>query len=167
MLGEESVHGEEGMHGKGGGGMYGKGEHAWQGSHAWRGVHGRKVCMAGGMHGRGVCVARGIHDSGVCMARGVCGREVHGRGCTWQGGMCGRRDGHCSGRYTSYYNAFLFIMIIVNAESLLQKMHLLMLELNFTFVKPDLKLARTRDPLRNSLPAHVHLKTTSFKTIRV
>ena len=56
---------------------------------------------------------------GTCMA-GVCSR-----GCAWQGRMCGigggcgrgaciargvrgRRDGHCSGRYASYWNAFLF-----------------------------------------------------------
>ena len=35
-----------------------------------------------------------------------------GRGCAWQGGVLGRRDGHCSGRYTSYWNAFLFIIFI-------------------------------------------------------
>ena len=53
---------------------------AWQG-----GIHG------GGMHGRGV------HGRGTCMAVG----------CV-TGGMHGRRDGHCSGRYASYWNAFLF-----------------------------------------------------------
>ena len=38
------------------------------------------------MHGRGTCVERGVHG---------------------MGGMRGRRDGHCSGRYASYWNAFL------------------------------------------------------------
>ena len=50
------------------------------------------VCMAGGMHGGG------IHGKG----------GVHGRGACVVGGMHGRRDGHCSGRYASYWNAFLF-----------------------------------------------------------
>ena len=41
----------------------------------------------------------------------MCGTGV---GHAWQGGACvtggvhGRRDGHCSRRYTSYWNAFLF-----------------------------------------------------------
>ena len=35
---------------------------------------------------------------------------VCGRGHAWQGGLRGRRDGHCSGRYASYWNAFLFNM---------------------------------------------------------
>ena len=66
------------------GGMYGKG-HAWQ---RGEGVQGR------GMHGRwGMCV-RGMHD------RGHAWQEVY---------MCGRRDGHCSRRYASYWNAFLFL----------------------------------------------------------
>ena len=60
-----------------------KGGHAWQrGGHAWwrRGMHGREFAW------QGACVAGG---------------------CAWQGGMCGRRDGHCSGRYASYWNALL------------------------------------------------------------
>ena len=98
------------------------------GGHAWQGVLcGRGECMAGGMHGGGTCVqggmyGRGVHGSGgnvwqgVCMARGCAWqRGVHGRGHAWQGGMGhawqedmhGRRDGHCSGWYTSYWNAFL------------------------------------------------------------
>ena len=52
----------------------------------------------GGMHGggrawQGACVAEG-----ACMARGVRGK----------GAVHGRRDGHCSGQYASYWNAFLF-----------------------------------------------------------
>ena len=64
-------------------------------------MHGRGgMCGGWGMRGRGVCMV------GVCMhGWGACvvGRHV------WQGvAMHGRRDGHCSGRYASYWNAFLF-----------------------------------------------------------
>ena len=51
------------------------------GAHAWW----EGACMAGGQHG---------WQGEVCMVGG--------------GGMRGRRDGHCSGRYASYWNAFLF-----------------------------------------------------------
>ena len=88
------------------GGLHGSktfvaGGHAWQG-----GMCGWEACMArghvwlGDMCGRGACMAGGCAWQGVCMAGGVCG-GVHGRG------VCGRRDGHCSGRYASYWNAFL------------------------------------------------------------
>ena len=50
--------------------------------HAWQGA-----CMVGGMHSSGACMA-----GEVCMA----------------GGVHGRRDSHCSGRYAPYWNAFLF-----------------------------------------------------------
>ena len=48
--------------------------------------------MAGGMHGREACMAGGH---------------------AWQVGMHGRgqRDSHCSGRYGSYWNAFLFLIL--------------------------------------------------------
>ena len=71
------------MHGRG---MHDRG-HAWQG-HAWQGAFVVGVCMAGGMHG----------SWGVCD-----------RGCAWQRRVHGRRDGHCSGWYASYWNAFLLI----------------------------------------------------------
>ena len=62
----------------------------------WQGVHGK----GGYMHGvGGACVVVG----------GMHGREeacVAG-GHAWQGGMHGKRDGHCSRRYASYWNAFL------------------------------------------------------------
>ena len=64
---------------------------AWQGGACVAGG----VCMAGG-----VCVAEG----GSCVAGGYAWQEggaMHG------GGMHGRRNGHCSGRYASYWNAFL------------------------------------------------------------
>ena len=77
---------------------------------------------------QGVCVAAGvgIHGRGAYMAGGVCGGGMRGRGACMTGGMCGRmacmagvirggdmrgrRDGHCNGRYASYWNAFLFYM---------------------------------------------------------
>ena len=53
------------------------------GGHAWQGV----------MHGRGRAWQR----------------DMHGRGCAWRGGgMRGRTDGHCSGQYASYWNAFVY-----------------------------------------------------------
>ena len=60
--------------------------------------------MTGGVHGTGACVAGGLHGRGMCMARGHVWQGV----CVAGGRMHGRRDGHCSGRYASYWNAFLF-----------------------------------------------------------
>ena len=48
--------------------------------------------MAGGMYGWG----------GMCGGGHVWHRGMHG------GGVHGRRDSHCSRRYASYWNAFLF-----------------------------------------------------------
>ena len=87
---------------EGEGGMCGKGVCVTR-----EGLHGKGACMAGeggAWHG-GACMAGGVHDKGegVC-GRGACMVEgVHG-----SGGVHGRRDGHCSGRYASYWNAFLF-----------------------------------------------------------
>ena len=102
---KNSVHG--GLHGGRGGDVHGRGAcmaggHVWQGGmhgraacvvegmhgrgHAWQGVHGRGHVWQGGMHGRGTCVAGGACMAGVCMA----------------GGVHGRRNGNCSGRYASY-----------------------------------------------------------------
>ena len=55
------------------------------------------ACMSkGGMRGKGDMYGKG----GMCVAKeGV---------CMVKEGMHGRRDGHCSGRYASYWNAFLF-----------------------------------------------------------
>ena len=62
-----------------------------------------------------------MHVEGVCMARGTCmAREhggMHGKGACMigvyvAGGVCSRRDGHCSGWYASYWNAFLFARYI-------------------------------------------------------
>ena len=68
--------------------------------------------MAGGMHGRGACMAGGMHGGGHVWQGGM-----HGRG-----GMCAthtpltRYYGYgirsMSGRYASYWNAFLFVIIL-------------------------------------------------------
>ena len=52
--------------------------------------------VAGGVHGGGMC-CRGHAWQGACVV-----------GACVAGGVCGRRDCHCSGRYVSYWNAFLF-----------------------------------------------------------
>ena len=70
----------------------------------------RGVCMVkGGMCGeRGACMAKGggmCGKVGACVVKGdMCGKRGH----VWQGGTHGRRNGHCSGRYAFYWNAFLF-----------------------------------------------------------
>ena len=82
------------------------------------------ACMAGDMHGRGgVCMAGGtcvvgsMHGRGGMRGKGVC----MARGHAWQGCVCvaggwhGREGMHgryyeiqsMSGRYASYWNAFL------------------------------------------------------------
>ena len=63
----------------------------------------RGGCTAGLGMWQGACMVEGAWQGGVygrwaCMVGGV-----HGKG----GGVRGRRDGHCSGRYASYWNAFL------------------------------------------------------------
>ena len=55
-----------------------------------RGRHAWGSCVVGGMRGRGVRMAGGMHV---------------GKGGV---GLHGRRDGHCSRWYASYWNAFLF-----------------------------------------------------------
>ena len=77
------------------------------GGGVWQGeVCGRRRCMAGGkcmegeVHGRGqgACLEGGVCMVGACMAGSMHGGE----------GMHGRRNGHWSGHYASYWNAFLF-----------------------------------------------------------
>ena len=60
----------------------------------------------------GVCVAAGWHAMGVghtwwgsCVA-GAC------VGACMAGGMHGRKNGNCSGRYASYWNAFLLFQVV-------------------------------------------------------
>ena len=81
--------------------VHGRGGHTWWGGMcAWG-------CMAGGdMRGGGTCVVGHAWQEGMCG-----GGDMHGRGCAWQGGgMRGRKDGHCSGQYPSYWNAFLLAL---------------------------------------------------------
>ena len=68
-----------------------QGRHACKG-YAWQGdVCGKGAHVAGGMHGRG------MRGRGMCVARAHVA-----------GGHAFRKDGHWSGRYASYWNAFLF-----------------------------------------------------------
>ena len=94
-------------------------EHMWQGGMCGRGMHGRGCvwqgeCMAGGTVWQGACVAkRHAWQGGMCGSRGnawqgVCmaGACVAG-GLHDGGGIHGRRYGHCSRWYASYWNVFL------------------------------------------------------------
>ena len=62
--------------------------HAWQG-HVWQG-HVWQGHVWQGHVWQGVCMARGHARGGACVAGG-------------------RRDGHCSGRYASYWKTFLCV----------------------------------------------------------
>ena len=70
-----------------------------------RGLRGVHVWQEGGVCGRGVCMAGGMHVRGVC-----------GRGVCMAGGVRGKRDGHCSGWYASYWNAFFLICKFDNID---------------------------------------------------
>ena len=75
--------------------------HGWGGACVAGGAY-----VVGGVHGRGHVWQRGIHGRGGMCGRGVCmAGGMRGR----KGGMPARRDGHCSGRYASYWNAFLLL----------------------------------------------------------
>ena len=72
------------------------------------------MCMAGGgMCDRGMCMVGGHAWWGGCMAGGACMG-----GHAWQGGVTHTPPGRyyrygirsMSGRYASYWNAFLFII---------------------------------------------------------
>ena len=64
-----------------------------------------QACVTNSVHGEGVCIPA-TTGQGVCVSQHALGRE------------CGRHpldrhlplDGHCSGRYASYCNAFLFYL---------------------------------------------------------
>ena len=76
------------------------GGHAW----CWEGV-----CGGGGRHGaRGACMVPG----GACVVLG--GMHGAGRTCVVAGGPCMGYDEirSMSGRYASYWNAFLFVFIL-------------------------------------------------------
>ena len=75
----------------------------------------RSLCMAGGYAWQGVaCMAGGMRGMGACMAGGrACGGGIHGRrGCALQGPHPRRYHEirSKSGRYASYWNAFLSLM---------------------------------------------------------
>ena len=96
--------------------------------HSKGGMCGEEGCASQ----RGPCVVKGtcMAKEGACVVKGgmhseggVCAKGVYpwqrmaylakeGHACwswhAWPGGMCSRRDSHCSGRYTSYWNAFCF-----------------------------------------------------------
>ena len=85
------------------------GGHAWQGGVCVAGVcvcMAGRACMAGGMCGRGACMAGVCVVGGMCDG-GMCVRGVHG------GGVHGRKNGNCRGRYASYWNPFLLPMISI------------------------------------------------------
>ena len=70
--------------------------------------------MAGGVHGRGCAWQGDMCGRGACMAEGH----------VWQRGMRGRTDGHCSGRYASYWNVFLLLVNLVLFQLLLVYMYM-------------------------------------------
>ena len=45
-----------------------------------------------------------------CAWQGACMWRACMTGAWMAGGVCGRRDGHCSERYASYWNAFLYFL---------------------------------------------------------
>ena len=108
---------------------------AWQGACMARGCAWWGAYMPVGMHGRGLAGWGGMHGRGVCVAGGMCGRGHSWQGgghvwqgaCmagghVWQGAMHGRGRVHgryyeirsISGRYPSYWNAFLLLEVFVN-----------------------------------------------------
>ena len=95
-------------------------------------MHGQRerLCVVGGgMHGLGVHGMGSMCGGGACMAGEHVwwGGGMRGRGtcvvgaCVAGGGVRGRRDDHFSGRYASYWNAFLFCNIFANHKILLGK----------------------------------------------
>ena len=110
------------------GGMYGRGMHdrgsCMAGGHVWQ-----EACMLGDMYGRGVCMAGGMQGRGhVWQGASMTGDHawqggMYGKGMRGgEGGMRGRRDGQCSRRYASYWNAFMFryLIILWYAEDLIE-----------------------------------------------
>ena len=70
--------------------------------------HGGGMCGGGAcMCGRGSCVTEECAWQGVCHKGHTWQGACMVGGYAWQGGARDRRDGHCSGRYASYWNAFL------------------------------------------------------------
>ena len=97
-------------------GMLDKGGHAGKGKCVAKGIMcGKGVCMVkGGVH-RGHAW-QGLCKVGACIVGGMHGGGLHGG----EGGMHGKRDGHCSGRYASYWNAFLFPICLEEGNTFCQ-----------------------------------------------
>ena len=71
-------------------------------------VHRMRVCMVKGQYvAKGECMVKG----GVCGKGGACVMGV-----CMAGGMHGRRDSYSSGRYASYWNAFLLALILLRGN---------------------------------------------------
>ena len=66
---------------------------------------GSSMAGSGGHVWGGGCVAGSVWQGGAWQGRGDAWQGEHGRGVC----MRSMRDRHCSRRYTSYWNAFLFI----------------------------------------------------------
>ena len=131
MRGMEGVHGREACMAGGHallGGMCGRGECiaggcmveevCMAGGHVWQGdMCGRGACMAGGMHGRGnvwqgactagACVAGGHAWWGACMTGSV--HDMHAPSRYYE-------IWSVSGRYASYWNAFLFWSVTLSVR---------------------------------------------------
>ena len=127
-----------GVHGKGvcmAGGMCGRGA-CMAGGCACQGcMHGWGVCMSGGHAWQGACMTGGMHGTGVCVAGGV----WLTRGHAWQGGAWHAHPPasryyeiwSMSGRYTSYWKAFLSTMLsgIVKRLSIVKREQLNLMNL--------------------------------------
>ena len=96
--------GGRGAHGRGD--LHGR-ERVWQGGH-------------GGMRGSGHTWQRGHAWQGDMRGRGPC---IAGDSVRGEGGEGWRRDGHWSGRYASYWNAFLFNIFSEEALIPTQDLH--------------------------------------------
>ena len=70
--------------------------------------------MVGGVHGRGACVAGGVRGRGMHGGVHVAG------GHAWRGGMPGIQS--MSGRYASYWNAFLLFYASENPSRMHRKL---------------------------------------------
>ena len=87
----------------------------------------------GGMHGEGACLVKG-----VCMVKGVCvmNRVCVVKGACMTGGMRGRKVFHYSGRYKSYWNTFLFVLVLLNISMIPINLNIALIIKVFTAFPP-------------------------------
>ena len=79
----------------------------------------QEFCPVEYMRGMGCAWHGAVHSRGCAWLGGnAWHRGMHGGGCVW--GVHGRRDGHCSGRYASYWNAFSFLRFVTNCSYRIQ-----------------------------------------------